>query len=225
MLAQLCLWSYRECTNSVAVALCWHLKWPMGLGPLAVLPLCFVLPLVMWWGFRYRVPNPESSGEPKFREHFGSLYLGYRSKCAWWEVVWTALTIFFTALTTFSIPMGAYYTVLVGLLLFLASTVIQITFKPYPAEATKLHLLHLSISMCMAGIMCCALLTCGTGIGAAESGKHVGRFATVMVLMLALGFALLCLLYAVRLAAEKSALRKVKRMQSRGEHASASHGE
>lgn len=165
----------------------YHKGWALGLGAPAMLLLCVCIPVATGLGLWL---NQKRADEPGFRDHFGFLYRSYRPECMWWEAVWAAQTVVLTTVSVMAFPMGSYFAILGLLVVFLASATLQGVFRPY--EAPTLHRLHITSTGCLACTTLGALALFAYEVEDPSSAQVVRMVITVLLLVLNIGFVILC---------------------------------
>jgi hypothetical protein len=160
----------------------YHRDWALSLGVLCVVLLCVAVPVAIGLGLRL---NRSRADDDSFREHFGLLYRNYRPECVWWEAVWAAQTVVLTLISVFSFPIERYLSVLCLLLVFWASAVLQVVFRPY--ATTSLRTMHLISTMCLSATTFGALAVFAYEIR--DTSADVLRVVVVVVVVLCVNVA------------------------------------
>jgi hypothetical protein len=197
-------WGYWVSSISQECFSGYHLRWSLGLGLPFVLLWCVFVPVVMGVGLHMCKGKANNAS---FREHFGFLYRTYRPGCMWWEAMWVARTVVLTLISVFTFPMQRYFSVLSLLLVFWASAVLQLYFRPYAQDT--LHHMHMVSTACLAATTFGVLAMFAYDVQ--DSTAYALRVAiTVLVFVINLGFIGWCLVKLAPVLKEWVSLHYVK---------------
>jgi hypothetical protein len=176
-------WAYdmsQECFEG------WHKTWALALGLPAVLLLCVGVPVGLC---AFMHVKKTATAEPAFRESFGFLFRNYTSNRMYWEAVWAAQTVLLTTVAVFHCTIKAYYSVVLLLIMFAGSAVLQAVARP--CVAPKLNHLQLAASTCLFLTAYCTLALF-TVEGYEVASQAVPVLISAVLLALNSGFVLCC---------------------------------
>lgn len=172
----------------------WHLPWSLALGLPSILACCIGMTAGL---FVWLAHNKSRLGDPEFQMHYGFLYAGFRPECYWWEALVAARTVLLVCIAVFSSVVGPFYGMVMYVVVFHVSLVLQLCFRPF--AFSKLHWLQLAALGCLNLTACVALTFCvegsndGSMLPAVAALQRYKEVAGALLLAMHVAFVCLCL--------------------------------
>lgn len=170
----------------------WHLGWSLGLGVVTVLIFCVGVPvgLLLWL-----LTNRSRLGKPEVRMRCGFLYVVYKADRYWYEALVAARTVLLVCIAVFASVVGPYYGVVMSVVVFHVSLVLQLSLRPF--AFMKVHRLQLALIGCLDLTGCVALTFFTVGLDAASDAVAVYKEVAGAVLLLVHAVFLCCCLWVI----------------------------
>jgi len=130
----------------------WHLGWSLGLGIFLTLLFCLGVPAGLFWWLKR---NRQRLADPGFQIHYGFLYADFTQDRYWWEALVAARTVVLVCIAVFAGVVGAYYGLIMFVVVFHVSLVLQLSFRPF--AFAQLHRIQLAALGCLDLTACIGL--------------------------------------------------------------------